>query len=110
MPRSVIRQGAVVDPAVVRRAQPEAVWQKQVEQLAAERGWICWHDRDSRRNDAGFPDLLLMRERVVWIECKSAGGRLREAQAAFMAALAAAGQEVYLMRPGDLDKLLKVLA
>lgn len=103
-------QGDVVDAGTLRARQSEATWQKQVEQLAAEYGWICWHDHDSRRNDAGFPDLLLIRERVVFIECKTETGRLSQAQSAFLAGLRAAGQEVYVMRPSDVGHLLQVLA
>ena len=106
----MVLQGDVLPAEAVRGAQSEASWQAEVERLAALRGWICWHDHDSRRNDAGFPDLLLIRERVVWIECKSRGGRLSLHQVGFLAALRDAGQEVYLMRPSDLDKLLRVLA
>lgn len=82
----------------------------QVMALAALRGWKAWHDTDSRRNAAGFPDLVLLRDRVVWAELKSERGRLRDEQARFLTLLRAAGQEVYVWRPSDWDALMGVLA
>lgn len=108
--RGKLASGSVVPAAAVRVVQSEASWQAEIETLAALRGWICWHDRDSRMNDAGFPDLLLIRERVVWIEVKKESGVLTKPQIAFLAALQHAGQEVYVMRPSNLGDVLRVLA
>jgi hypothetical protein len=90
--------------------QSEASCQDAVETIAAARGWLSWHDKDSRRNDAGFPDLVLIRERVVFVECKSESGRLSRAQIRFLGALRDAGQEVYVVRPSDLNEIERVLA
>ena len=43
------------------RNTAEKDWQSQVEQLATMHGWLWFHDRDSRRNNAGLPDLLLVK-------------------------------------------------
>lgn len=107
-----VGQGAVVDAAAIakhRRFRSEGEFQRWVERLAALRGWVSFHDRDSRRNIAGLPDLILIRERVVWMELKSSRGKLRPEQEAFIAALRAAGQEVYVMFPSDIDKIEGVL-
>lgn len=107
---AAVLQGTVLPAEAVRGVQSEAAFQRAVEQLAAVRGWICWHDHDSRRNEAGFPDLLLIRERVVWIECKAESGRLSVAQVRFLGALHNAGQEVYVARPSNLEMIEGVLA
>lgn len=99
-----------MDPGVVRGTQSEALLQAHLEQFAALHGWVCWHDWDSRRNAAGLPDLLLIRERVVWIEVKSAKGRMRTAQIRFIEALRDAGQEVYVARPENVEEIEGVLA
>lgn len=107
-----LRQGATIAAAEVvphRRFRSESVFQRWVERLAALRGWVSFHDRDSRRNMAGLPDLLLIRERVVWMELKSSRGKLRPEQEAFIAALRAAGQEVYVMFPADIDRIEEIL-
>lgn len=85
--------------AALDAVMSEAEFQRQVVELAERLGWAVWHDNDPRRNAAGFPDLLLVRERVVWMEVKRDGEGLRPAQAAFHARLKAAGAEVYVVSP-----------
>jgi len=79
----------------------EADFQEQVVQLAGLLGWAVWHDTDARRNHAGFPDLVLVRDRVVFAELKAQRGRLTGGQEAFLARLADAGAETHVWRPGD---------
>lgn len=107
-----VRQGDVLDAAdlLPRYFSSEREFQTWVESRAAERGWIAFHDHDSRRNAAGFPDLLLIRERVVWLELKYGRGKVRPKQQAFIDALRAAGQEVHVAWPGDIPRVLEVLA
>lgn len=87
----------------------ERKWQKIVTRLARTLGWLVYHTYDSRRSAKGFPDLVLVRDRVVWAELKSLRGRLRAMQGVWLDALRAAGQEVYLWRPCDLDRVKEVL-
>jgi hypothetical protein len=79
----------------------EAQFQRQVTDLASLLGWRWAHNADSRRTQAGQPDLTLIRERVVYAELKTDTGRVRPEQESFMAALRAAGAEVYVWRPRD---------
>lgn len=58
----------------------------------------------------GFPDLILVRERVVWIETKSEDGRLSAEQEEWLKALRSAGQEAHVMRPSDWEKVERILA
>lgn len=61
---------------------------------------------------AGFPDLVLVRERVLWVELKSETGRLSMEQQDWMFALGAADQERYVWHPvdwlnGTIEKVLR---
>lgn len=96
--------------------QTEREFQAQVEELAGYLGWYCWHVNLPMRSKAGFPDLLLIRERVVWAELKvhrkGGRGKVMPEQRAFHDLLRAAGQEVHVWFNDDEDfeKLQAVLA
>lgn len=91
----------------------EKEWQKEVVLLARTLKWRhVYHTFDSRRSSHGFPDLVLVRERVVWLELKREGrraGRLTEQQREWLLALRYAGAEAYVVRPSDLEDLATVL-
>lgn len=87
----------------------EKQFQAQVMQLAKLRGWNCYHTHDSRKSAAGFPDLVLVRRKVLYAELKSEKGELSPEQERWIAALLEAGQEVYLWRPSDWPEIMKVL-
>src|SRR5258706_10722087 len=89
----------------------EREWQAQVVQLARTLGWDhIYHTHDSRSSEPGFPDLVLVRERVVYLELKTDTGKLSAAQEGWIAALVRARAEVYVCRPMDLPRLAKILA
>lgn len=68
--------------------ESEASFQKALVDYATLCGWNCWHDVDSRRNVAGFPDLELLRRGVMYrIELKTDTGKLRPAQERYLALL-----------------------
>lgn len=75
--------------------------QRAVVSLAHLRGWHTYHTYDSRRSAAGFPDLVLVREYVVFAELKSEKGKLRPEQLAWQQWLAEAHYHVRLWRPSD---------
>lgn len=84
---------------------------QQVKDLASACGFRrAYHTYDSRRSQSGFPDLVLVRDRVVFIELKREGGKLSDAQKEWLAALLQAGAETYLIRPRHLDQLALILA
>lgn len=87
----------------------EREWQAQVVQAARLLGWSVYHTHDSRRSEPGWPDLALVRERLVMAELKTDTGRVSEAQQRWLALLDAAGVETYLWRPRDVDSVLSVL-
>lgn len=76
--------------------------QNAVLELAGYLGWKCYHTFDSRRSQAGFPDLVLVKPgRLIFAELKSARGKLTNAQADWGAALLLALQDWYEWRPID---------
>lgn len=87
----------------------EAQFQAMVVQLARLRGWAHYHTHDSRRSAAGFPDLVLVRERVVFMELKSEKGAVKPEQRLWLARLLEAGAEAHLFRPSQWAEIEKVL-
>lgn len=86
---------------VIAAAMSEADLQTSIVDAASRLGWFWWHDQDSRRNRAGLPDLILIRERVIWAELKDQRKALRPDQRLFRDALRAADAEWYLWRPAN---------
>jgi hypothetical protein len=91
---------SLLDPYV-----SEAALQKSIEDMAARLGWWTWHDNDSRRNEAGLPDLLLVHPEhgTLWFELKTMKGRVRKAQVGVLDLFRRAGNRVYLIRPCHMD-------
>jgi hypothetical protein len=91
----------------------EAELLRNVIDLAELLKWRCAHFRPgmnrrgvwstamSGSQAAGFPDLVLTRDRLVMVECKSQAGRTTPDQLDWLAALANAGVEQYVWRPAD---------
>lgn len=72
-------------------------------------GWVLYHTHDSRRSPAGFPDLVLVRERVVFAELKAEKGRVTPEQLAWLGRLWQAGAEAYLWRPSGWPEIERLL-
>ena len=88
----------------------EKDWQSQVKELAAKLGYKrAYHTFDSRRSDSGFPDLVLVRDRVIYLELKREKGKLSDSQIEWLTALINARAEVYIARPRHLQLLAQVL-
>src|SRR5882762_234751 len=78
----------------------------EVRRLAKTHGWLCYHTYNSRRSDEGFPDLVLVREAVIFAELKSRTGKPSHAQHIWLRMLERTGNvEVYLWRPQDLPQI-----
>ena len=94
----------------------ERSFQEQVETLAAHLGWYVWHVNNPMRSKAGFPDLILIRERVIWAELKARSrltnrmGKLMPEQIMWRDMLQAADQEWYLFTDEDWDLIASTLA
>lgn len=57
----------------------------------------------------GFPDVVLVRERLIVAELKIGKNQCTEAQSAWLAAFRAAGIEAYVWWPNDWNKLAEIL-
>jgi hypothetical protein len=89
----------------------ESQFQRQVLELARLHGWITAHFRPGMTrkgrwmtavagDGVGFPDLVLVRDRVIYAELKTDVGRIRVEQARWIKLLRRAGQEVFRGRAG----------
>lgn len=99
----------------------EAEFQQQVIDLAHALGWRHNHTRrtvgrghrwTTATSVIGWPDLTLWSERqqrLIFAELKTDRGRVTDDQAAVLASLERAGQEVHVWRPTDLDQIARTL-
>lgn len=85
--------------------------QDMMEEAAGYLGWRCFHDRDSRRNNPGFPDLVCVKGgKLLALELKTEKGRIRPEQEVWIAELAQVpGVTARIVRPSDLDEILTLL-
>lgn len=99
--------------------EKERGFQQAIIELAQLVGYRVAHFRPARTaqgwrtpvaaDGAGFPDLVLVRERVLFVECKSERGRLTKDQEAWRDALLAAGAEWYEWRPNSWREIEETL-
>lgn len=87
----------------------ERDFQKRVTDLCRHLGLRYYHTHDSRRSPAGFPDLVIVGNWVIFAELKAEGGRVSKDQLAWIDDLELAGADAYLWRPSDLDLISRVL-
>lgn len=108
-------------PATLPGLEPilEKDWQRQVIDLARLLKWRVAHFRPAMTKHGwatpvaadgkGFPDLCLVRERLIFAELKRDGGKLADDQRIWLAALEHAGIEVHVWRPADAEQVLQTL-
>lgn len=99
----------------------EAEFQRQVIDLAHLHGWLVHHTRPAQmgsgrwatpvQGDTGFPDLVLAHPKrgVLFLELKSARGRLQPNQVAWLHALSMGGAHVYTFKPESLADIVELL-
>lgn len=102
-----------------RTLTKEADWQRDVIKLAHTLSWKVAHFRPAQTTKGwrtpvsadgkGFPDAILVRDRILAVEFKNENGKLSEDQLEWIAALEVAGVETYVWRPQDLDEVMRVL-
>lgn len=99
---------------------PEAAFTRAVIDLARSHGWYAAHFRPAQTkrgawvtpvagDGAGFPDLVLVRERVIYAELKSGAGRVRPAQREWLFRLMSANQAYFVWRPADWEDIERIL-
>jgi hypothetical protein len=97
-------------------AMDELVYEKDLQetlrQAASLHKWLCYHTYDSRRSEAGFPDLILAGygQLIAW-ELKRQGENPTDSQQRWLDTLAGvtAPPLVEVIRPSDLNRCLDVL-
>lgn len=92
----------------------ERQFQAQVVTLLRLHGWpLVYHTFDSRRSEAGFPDLVACRPhdgRLLIVELKAQRGRMTEAQKAWRAGLGEVRRvTVDVWRPSDGDRIERII-
>lgn len=95
----------VRDPRAIKAAaatMTEADLQRAVTDMCDWLGLLCWHDHDSRRNRAGFPDLVIVGKRVLHRELKRQSGRVTVDQQRWITRINAAQGDAAVWRPIDL--------
>ena len=96
----------------------EAQLQAAVVELAGYLGWLTYHTYDSRRSQAGFPDLVMARGgSLIFAELKSAKGKVSFDQQIWLNSVEEVGWSApkvhaYLWRPtdwlnGTIEKVLR---
>ena len=79
-----------------------------VTELATLAGWLVYHTYDSRRSQAGFPDLTMAKGgRLIFAELKTQKGRVTPLQQVWLDELEKIKEvEVYLWRPSNMDEIV----
>lgn len=99
--------------ALQARTMSESELLAAVRRTADAFGWRAYHTYRSDRSDPGFPDLVLVRgRRVLFVELKSARGKLTIDQARWLGDLGYVERvETHVWRPADYlnDTILEVL-
>ena len=88
----------------------ESAVQSAIIGLAQTFGWRVYHTFDSRKSQAGFPDLVLVRDRVIYAEVKRGGQKPRQSQVDWLNALSRAGAEVYVWTEEDYQDVASILS
>jgi hypothetical protein len=111
------REGRVIEhrPAQVR-ALPlvdvidEKDFMAAVIAFAKRQGWLCYHTFNSRKSEAGFPDLVLIRADVLLVvELKVGINRPTAPQQSWLEAFRAAGVRTFLWYPKDWPTIVSLL-
>ena len=96
------------------RPETEKSFMAAVVEYAKLRNWRCYHTFDSRKSEAGFPDVVFARGsrfklRLVVAELKLAGKKPTESQWFFVDAFEYAGVPTYVWTPDDWPEIRRVL-
>lgn len=78
--------------------------------LATTLGWnLVYHTLRSKGSRSGFPDRVIVRDRCIFAELKREKTGPTDEQIRWLDGLVAAGMEVYLWRPSDLEEIGLIL-
>ena len=88
---------------------PESKLQAKCLVYCKERGYPVWHDWSRKKNQPGFPDLIIFlpEGRVTLIELKAGTAKLRMEQEALHRQMLYLGHEIHVVR--SFGKFLEIL-
>jgi len=87
----------------------ESQFMAQIIQLAKLYEWKIYHTHDSRKSEAGWPDLTLLKgRRLIFAELK-VGAELTAEQYFWLEDLILTGNEVYLWSPDMWAEIQEVI-
>jgi hypothetical protein len=89
----------------IAKDMAEETLRVRIARLSKELGWLSYHTHDSRRSDAGWPDVALVHPkhgRFLIRELKRQRENPTPDQRKWLEALAGAGVDVGVWRPMDL--------
>jgi hypothetical protein len=86
----------------------EAAFQKAVTDLFEENGWKWFHVNLPKRSKIGWPDLVLVKHRVVVAELKVGDNQPTAAQVGWLEAFQAAGVDSHCWRPSDWPEIVAI--
>lgn len=81
----------------------EAELQRLVAELCGRLGLAHYHTFDSRRSEPGFPDSVIVGNRILFRELKTADGKLSPEQRHWGNRIEQAGGDFAVWRPADWD-------
>lgn len=91
----------------------ERDFMEQIIVAAGYLGWLTYHVNDSRRDEPGFPDMVMVHPvqgRCLFAELKREQGRFSPHQLMWLGALMSCqGVETYSWKPRDMDRVLEIL-
>ena len=96
----------------LRNKMSETEFQAWVISVAKQSGWKHFHTYNSRRSVGGFPDLFLVnvkRDISLFVELKTATGKVRIEQRHWLTELRAVGQIACVWRPAQIDEIAEFL-
>lgn len=91
------------------QAEQETPFLARVRALAKQHGWLTYHTHRSDRSEPGFPDLVLVRDSVIFAELKTNTGKPTHEQGLWLSLLCHAGAEAVVWRPADWDAIVERL-
>ena len=113
MPPTYQRPFDAVDPLEAEFSDDltERAFQDKLINFARNQGWRVYHTYDSRRNEPGFPDLVMTNGHFVYhVELKTNKGRVTKIQQAWLDDLDNSAMHVVrVWRPSDRDEFIRVI-
>lgn len=105
----VVIGGQTIEAPKLHECHGEAAFQRAVTDLAEANGWKWHHHQISKRSKSGWPDLILVRHRVIVAELKVGTNKPTAPQLGWLEAFQAASVDAYLWYPQDWPAIVDVL-